>query len=753
MRGREMHPLCCITIDCPGGFGARSPGTEAVAELTPPAAEGGGGRGPAPAVAGVLYKWTNFGKGWRRRLFLLRGGVLAYYKLRRPAAQPLAAGEDGGGVRVIGAASAWVSGAPGDSDQKPIGVVHLKISSFRESKSDDRRFYIITPTKTLRLRTDSWNDRAAWIEALVSARTESSINGNVPSKENNVLFSTEKLRDRMCAEGLGEALIKDCEQIMQLEFSRYHQQVKLHYEEYLSLIGTFPQHLEVLNAENENTTIDEGQLQLIKHECCSPGHEKYSEYSTTESSDDIDKQEIDEMSDEDEPCFFDTEEYFGEPAISSVSEISVSNHCSENGEYGYNAGDAEIINVEVDDYNTLPCTKRRRKLPEPAEKEKGISLWSMIKDNVGKDLTRVCLPVYFNEPLSSLQKCFEDLEYSYLLDQAYEYGKTGNSLMRILKVAAFAVSGYASSDGRPCKPFNPLLGETYEAEYPEKGIRFFSEKVSHHPVVMACHCEGKGWKFWGDSNLKSKFWGQSIQLDPVGVLTLEFDDGEIFQWSKVTTTICNIILGKLYCNHHGTMDIWGNRQHSCKLKFKEHSLLERNPRQVHGFVEDTLGTKVATLMGKWDDSMYCSIGNDVAKNWSCVSTQNATLLWKRSKPSANPTRYNLSSFAITVNELTPDLKEKLPPTDSRLRPDQRYLENGEYEKANAEKLRLEKRQRMSRKLQESGWEPRWFQKDTGSGTFRYVGGYWEAREQRKWKDCPDIFGELSEHSTAAAVSN
>lgn len=54
----------------------------------------------------------------------------------------------------------------------------------------------------------------------------------------------------------------------------------------------------------------------------------------------------------------------------------------------------------------------------------------------------------------------------------------GNGLMRILYVAAFAVSGYASTDSRPCKPFNPLLGETYEADYPEKGIRFFSEKVS-----------------------------------------------------------------------------------------------------------------------------------------------------------------------------------------------------------------------------------------------------------------------------------
>ncbi|VAH17971.1 unnamed protein product [Triticum turgidum subsp. durum] len=68
---------------------------------------------------------------------------------------------------------------------------------------------------------------------------------------------------------------------------------------------------------------------------------------------------------------------------------------------------------------------------------------------------------------------------------------------------------------------------------------------------MACHCEGKGWKFWGDSNLKSKFWGQSIQLDPSGILTLEFDDGET-----------------------------GNKKYSCKLMFKEQSFLERNPRQA-----------------------------------------------------------------------------------------------------------------------------------------------------------------------------
>ncbi|KAL5714584.1 Oxysterol-binding protein-related protein 2A [Ranunculus cassubicifolius] len=389
-----------------------------------------------------------------------------------------------------------------------------------------------------------------------------------------------------------------------------------------------------------------------------------------------------------------------------------------------------------------PHIERRKKLPDPIEKEKGVSLWSILKDNVGKDLTQVCLPVYFNEPISSLQKCFEDLEYSYLLDRAYEYGKKGNSLLRILNVAAFAISGYASSEGRHCKPFNPLLGETYEADYPDKGVRFFSEKVSHHPIVIACHCEGRGWKFWGDSNLKTRFWGRSIQLDPVGVLTLEFDDGEIFQWNKVTTSIYNLILGKIYCDHHGTMDIRGNKQHSCKLKFKEQSIFDRNRHQVQGFVENDMGEKVATLFGKWDDSMYFVIGGGGVRQRYSSSMPNAELLWKRNKPPVNLTRYNLTSFAITLNELTPGLKEKLPPTDSRLRPDQRHLENGEYEKANAEKLRLEMRQKMSRELQESGWKPRWFDKDAESGAFRYLGGYWETREQRKWDTCPQIFSEI-----------
>ena len=43
-------------------------------------------------------------------------------------------------------------------------------------------------------------------------------------------------------------------------------------------------------------------------------------------------------------------------------------------------------------------------------------------------------------------------------------------------------------------------------------------------------------------------------------------------------------------------------------------------------------------------------------------------------------RFNLTSFAMKLNELTPGLAEKIAPTDCRLRPDQRATEEGYYDK-------------------------------------------------------------------------
>lgn len=166
----------------------------------------------------------------------------------------------------------------------------------------------------------------------------------------------------------------------------------------------------------------------------------FIECSTTESSDDVEKQELEEVSDEDEMSFHDTKEYFIEPTVSCGFIKGASNYL-DNYIEAESQSDVEKMQTKNDAQNSrhLPF-ERRKKLPDPVEKEKGVSLWSMIKDNVGKDLTRVCLPVYFNEPISSLQKCFEDLEYSFLLDQAYEHGKA----VRLIYITYFWIRLFVS---------------------------------------------------------------------------------------------------------------------------------------------------------------------------------------------------------------------------------------------------------------------------------------------------------------------
>lgn len=695
-------------------------------------------------ISGILHKWVNYGKGWRPRWFVLQDGVLSYYKIHGPD-KIIVSQETEKGSRVIGEDSLRRIGrkknAGSQHRRKPCGEVHLKVSSIRESKSDDKRFSIYTGTKRLHLRADTREDRVAWMDALQAVKDmfPRMSNSELMAPIDNVVVSTEKLRKRLLEEGVREAVIQDSEQIMRNEFAALQNQLVLLKQKHWLLIDSLRQ-LESEKVDLENTVVDESQRQLKDQGAASRRQDKFSEASASESDDENERVDaVEEETDDEDNTFFDTHEFLSSSSIRSTgSDFRRSSFSSDDEEVESEVGVDPSLGCVGTKY---PHVRRRKKLPDPVEKEKGISLWSMIKDNIGKDLTKVCLPVYFNEPLSSLQKCFEDLEYSYLLDRAHEWGKRGNSLMRILNVAAFAVSGYASTEGRICKPFNPLLGETYEADYPDKGLRFFSEKVSHHPMIVACHCEGTGWKFWGDSNLKSKFWGRSIQLDPIGILTLEFDDGEVFQWSKVTTSIYNLILGKLYCEHYGTMRIQGSNGYSCKLKFKEQSIIDRNPHQVHGIVQDKNGKAVATLIGKWDECMHYVSGDCPGKGKGDDFSE-SHLLWQRSKPSRFPTRYNFTRFAITLNELTPGLKEKLPPTDSRLRPDQRYLENGEYEMANSEKLRLEQRQRQSRKMQERGWKPRWFAQDERTETYRYTGGYWETRERGNWDSCPDIFGQV-----------
>lgn len=157
----------------------------------------------------------------------------------------------------------------------------------------------------------------------------------------------------------------------------------------------------------------------------------YPEGSASESEDDNERVDnVEEETDEEDIAFFDTQDYLSSNSLRSSGSDYLTSSFSSDEEI---SSDLDAIDPSIRSVGaTFPKVKRRKKLPDPVEKEKSVSLWSMIKDNIGKDLTKVCLPVYFNEPISSLQKCYEDLEYSYLLDRAYEWGKRVSLLYEIL---------------------------------------------------------------------------------------------------------------------------------------------------------------------------------------------------------------------------------------------------------------------------------------------------------------------------------
>ena len=100
--------------------------------------------------------------------------------------------------------------------------------------------------------------------------------------------------------------------------------------------------------------------------------------------------------------------------------------------------------------------------------------------------------------------------------------------------------------------------------------------------------------------------------------------------------------------------------------------------QVQGVVQDRSGRTVATLFGKWDESMHYVMGDCFGKGKGSEQFSEAHLLWKRSKPPKFPTRYNLTRFAITLNELTPGLKVKFTACCTKLHQRIILLFSGSY---------------------------------------------------------------------------
>uniref|UniRef100_A0A452EZ70 Oxysterol-binding protein n=1 Tax=Capra hircus TaxID=9925 RepID=A0A452EZ70_CAPHI len=336
-------------------------------------------------------------------------------------------------------------------------------------------------------------------------------------------------------------------------------------------------------------------------------------------------------------------------------------------------------------------SKRRTCLPAPCPKSSNISLWNILRNNIGKDLSKVAMPVELNEPLNTLQRLCEELEYSELLDKA---AQLPNALERMVYVAAFAVSAYASSYFRAgSKPFNPVLGETYECIREDKGFRFFSEQVSHHPPISACHAESANFVFWQDVRWKNKFWGKSMEIVPIAVTFpfSSFSFGDHFEWNKVTSCIHNILSGQRWIEHYGEIVIKNLNDDSChcKVNFIKAKYWSTNAHEIEGTVFDQSGKAVHRLFGKWHESIYCG------------GSSSSACIWRASYLSLNYARATGSSVIhLVISQTHPHAN-------------QQFLEEGNVEEAEIQKQRIEQLQRERRRVLEENkveHQPRFFRK-------------------------------------------
>ncbi|KAG8456205.1 hypothetical protein GDO86_002121 [Hymenochirus boettgeri] len=742
---------------------------------------------PGPdTYKGWLFKWTNYLKGYQRRWFVLSNGLLSYYRTQAEMAHTCRGTinlstahidtEDSCNIVLTNGGRTYHLKASCEVErQRWVTALELeKAKAVRmmnnqsddsgdeepSSQSDKSDLHISLKALTSKLDDlSTCNDLIAKHGAALQRSLSELENLKQPAESGEKIKSVNERATLFRI--TSNAMINACRDFLEISEThsrkwhralQYEREQRLHLEETIEQLAKQHNSLEracrVAPGLSSNTTVhntSKGSVQAIKGEA---------------SDEDEETEYFDAM--EDAPAFITVTTNPKQHRRSGSNLSSASGGQLDDWNLEDNVfHSSQESSYEAKRKNLIPKKRRRSRIPD--KPNYSLNLWSIMKNCIGKELSKIPMPVNFNEPLSMLQRLTEDLEYHDLLDKAVN---CESPIEQMCFVAAFSVSSYSTTVHRTAKPFNPLLGETFELDrLDDLGFRSICEQVSHHPPAAAHHVYSKnGWSLWQEITIASKFRGKYLSIMPLGEIHLEFQSsGNHYVWRKVTSTVHNIIVGKLWIDQSGDIEIINYKtKDKCQMKFSPYSYFSRDiARKVTGVVTDANSKAHYVLSGTWDEKMECakiiqsSQGNSSAegKQKTVYQTLPPKLLWKKYPlPENAENMYFFSELALTLNE--PD--ETAAPTDSRNRPDQRLMENGKWDEANVEKQRLEEKQRAVRRRREAeavealedgndyeGYLPMWFERKvdphTGELICNYKGGYWECKEKHDWSCCPDIF--------------
>ena len=355
---------------------------------------------------------------------------------------------------------------------------------------------------------------------------------------------------------------------------------------------------------------------------------------------------------------------------------------------------------------------------------------NIIKEIITNMTKKLPSPVYFNEPLSMGQKQCEKFKYMDLLIKA---GNETSKEMQMCYISAFLIGEIFLNLGRSLKPFNPIIGETYEFFDNEKKFRFYSEQVSHNPQVNAYIAETPEFAYYGDTlNTTSfKFFKGSIELLFKNKSHIHIKKtGDHYIFNPPTVYVKGLMKPPLYNDYSGTTIIQNTSDTSyrCELKFIEEGWTPDSLGNFEGTVFKDYETIVYLLKGNWQKEIYMTDpeGNNRVDLLKLDEEQEYL---KNTVDS-----YVIPSFSCRLNQTNPELEKILPKNDSRFRLDMRLLEEKtETDEAQSYKLRYEEKQRKELCTEDHKilFFTELLSPETEDKYYIPNGKYWEVRKEGK----------------------
>eukprot|EP00871_Galdieria_phlegrea_P005850 jgi/Galph1/752/GphlegSOOS_G5463.1 len=355
-------------------------------------------------------------------------------------------------------------------------------------------------------------------------------------------------------------------------------------------------------------------------------------------------------------------------------------------------------------------------------------LWNQLSALVGADVInlRLSLPVWLFEPTTALQRMCETLQFHELLNKA---AVTEDPLERDALIAAFTVSAFTHTE-RVYKPFNPILGETFEWTSKDGRTRFACEQVSHRPPISVSHTQGPGWTAQEVFSCNAYFLGNSVELHNTGsrYIYLERFD-EKYEWTLPTSAAQNLFVGGSFIDHYGQLVLRCSPRGSVvTLTFAKCGWFGKGRYQVHGSIVDAEGHIQMELSGEWNHGVV-GFRLDEATG----DRIDACSLWYAGehKPNTRKDKYNFTNFTYELLEIPENAEQIYPLTDSRFRPDRLALCKGDYSLANTEKNRVEElqRERENERLKNgTSYSPSWFRLGEDQQWY-FCNNYWQQTRQ------------------------